>query len=164
MPRDPYARAKARMWLKIPDEIARPALRQLSFEILYRPFLARMQPDELESLIARHPNPIRAQKFRSASTSARDDAAIDEATASDRALLSRMDSELKGNEWLAGPQYSLADVAMTPFVERLEHLGMWNLIGSCPEAARWSRDMMMQTTVIASCAPADYRLPLDRRQ
>lgn len=160
MPRDLYARARARTWLKISDEIAHPALRQLSFERLYRPLLAQMQPKELESLLARHPNPIRAQKFRSASTGARDDAAIEEATASVRVFLSRMDRELNGNEWLGGEQYSLADVAMAPFVERLEHLGMWNLINSYPEAARWSKEMMGRATVVSSCAPADYRLPL----
>ena len=164
MPQDPYARAKARIWLKISDEIAHPAIRQLSFELLYRPFIAKMHPDELERLLARHPNPTRAQKFRSASTSARDDKAIEEATASVHVLLSRMDRELKGNEWLGGQQYSLADVAMAPFIERLEHLGMWDLIGSYPEAGRWGKEVMERATVMTSRAPADYRLVLDRRQ
>ncbi len=163
LPQHPYARARARTWLKISDEIAHPSLRQLSFELLYRPFIAQMQPNELESLLARHPNPIRAQKFRSASTSVRDEAAIEDATAAVRALLSRMDWELKGSEWLAGHQYSLADVAMAPFVERLEHLGMWDLISSYPEAARWGKEMMERATVMTSRAPAGYRLPLDQR-
>lgn len=164
MPRDPYARSKARTWLKISDEIAHPALRQLSFELLYRPLIAQMHPNELGSLLARHPNPTRAQKFRSASTGARDDAAIEEATVSVRILLSRMDRELNGNEWLGGGQYSLADVAMAPFVERLEHLEMWDLIGSYPKAGRWGKEMMERATIMISRAPTDYRLPLDRRQ
>ena len=42
MPKDPYLRAQARAWLKVFDELAHPAIRQASFELLYRPLLARM--------------------------------------------------------------------------------------------------------------------------
>ena len=42
MPADPYARAQARTWLKIFDDVVHGALRQASFELLCRPLLAEM--------------------------------------------------------------------------------------------------------------------------
>ena len=70
MPGDPYARAQARTWLKIFDDVVHAALRQASFELLYRPLLAEMPPAELEERLALHPNPVRAQRFRDAARGA----------------------------------------------------------------------------------------------
>lgn len=161
MPRDPHARAKARIWLKIFDDVAHPALRQASFELLYRPFLARMPQQELESRLADHPSPTRAQKFRSAAGRGPDRAAIKEATASICAILARMDKELGRNEWLGGAEYTLADVAMAPFVERLDHLGMMDLSAPYPAAKRWSAAIMARPALVTSRAPVNYRLPVD---
>jgi glutathione S-transferase len=160
MPRDPYARAKARTWLKVFDDVAHAALRQVSFELLYRPFLARMPRGELENWLAGHPSPARAQRFRAAAGGATDRAAVKEAAASCRAILARMDGELRQNEWLGGTQYSLADVAMSAFIERLDHLGMMDLLKPYPEAKRWSAAMMGRPAVIAARPPTDYRLPV----
>ncbi len=160
MPPDPYARARARTWLKVFDDVAHPALRQASFELLYRPLLARMPREELERRLARHPSPAHAQRFRSAAAGAADNAAVKEAAASIRALLARMDGELRRNEWLGGGQYSLADVAMSPFAERLDHLGLMDLSTSYPEAKRWCVAILARPAVIAARAPADYRLPV----
>jgi glutathione S-transferase len=35
-------------------------------------------------------------------------------------LLDRMEATLKSSEWLAGPRYSIADIAVVPFVKRIE--------------------------------------------
>jgi glutathione S-transferase len=35
-------------------------------------------------------------------------------------LLDRMEATLKASEWLAGPRYSIADIAVVPFVKRIE--------------------------------------------
>jgi glutathione S-transferase len=161
MPRDPYARAKARTWLKIFDDVAHAPLRQASFELLYRPYLARMPRDVLEYWLAGHPSPARAQRFRAAAGGAPDRAAVKEAAASCRAILARMDGELRQNEWLGGAQYSLADVAMSPFIERLDHLGMMDLLKLYPEAKRWSAAVMARPAVVTARAPVEYRLPID---
>jgi glutathione S-transferase len=102
MPPDPYARAQARIWLKLFDDVAHPAIRQASFELLYRPFLARMPAADLELLLARHPDPARAQRFRDAACGAANAAAITDAVLAFRRIIARMDAALKRNEWLAG--------------------------------------------------------------
>ena len=64
--RNPYPRAQARMWLKAFDEVVHPAIRQASFELLYRPLLELMPPASSRRGSAGHPNPARAQRFRDA--------------------------------------------------------------------------------------------------
>lgn len=159
MPPDPYSRAQARMWLKVFDEVAHPAIRQASFELLYRPHLARMPPGELEARLARHPSPMRAQRFREAARCAADIMAIKEALAVFRGLIARLDAVLERSEWLASAHYSLADVAMAPFVERLDNLGMMGLMASFPHAQRWSEAVMARPAIAMARAPRAHRLP-----
>src|SRR5262245_47546256 len=160
MPLDPYARAQARTWLKVFDEVGHPAIRQASFELLYRPLLALMPPAELEARLARHPDPKRAQRFRDAARGAADVAAIKEAVLVFRRMIARIDAALERNEWLAGAHYSLADVAMAPFAERLEHLGMAKLLEPFPRASRWSATVMARPATASARAPLDHRLPV----
>ena len=160
MPSDPFARAKARMWLKLFDDVGHQALRRASFELLYRPFLARMPSEELEKRLAHHPNPARAGRFRAAAAGKADLAVVKEAAVSIRAILTRMDGELRRNVWLGGAQYSLADVAMSPLVERLDHLGWMDLLKPYSEVKRWSDAVMARPAVRSSRPPDDYRLPV----
>ena len=71
-----------------------------------------------------------------------------------------MDAALKQNEWLAGAHYSLADVAMSPFVERLDHLGMGDLWEPFPHAKRWGTAMMARPAINGARAPLEYHLPV----
>jgi len=158
MPPNPYERAQARIWLKLFDEVAHPAIRRASFELLYRPLLALMPLAELEARLAYHPDPIRAQRFRHAAHSAADLAAIKEAVFVFRRLVARIDDALEGSEWLAGGHYSLADIAMAPFIERLENLGMTDLLEASPDARSWSSAIMARATIGSACAPRDHRL------
>jgi glutathione S-transferase len=158
MPGEPYARAQARTWLKTFDDVVHAALRQASFELLYRPLLAKMPPAELEERLARHPNPTRAQRFRDAARGPADTAAIQQAVLSFRGTIGRLDAVLQQHEWLAGAHYSLADVAMSPFVERLDHLGMGDLWKPFPHANRWGAAMMARPAIAGARAPLKYRL------
>jgi glutathione S-transferase len=160
MPQDPYARAQARMWLKVFDDVVHPAVRQASFELLYRPVLAQMPPEEFEARLARHPNPVRAQRFRDAAGGAPDAAATKEATLAFRGFIARMNAALEQNEWLASADFSLADVAMAPFLDRLENLGMMNLMESLPHTKRWGAAMMARPAIVSARTPPGYRLPL----
>jgi glutathione S-transferase len=162
MPSTPYARAQARMWLKVFDDVVHPAIRQASFELLYRSLLAQMPPNQLEARLARHPNPVRAQRFRDAARGTADAAAIKEAALSFQNIITRMDAALERNEWLACVHYSLADIAMAPFVERLDNLGMMNLLEPFPNARRWGVAIMARPAVARACAPPEYRLPVHR--
>ena len=54
-------------------------------------------------------------------------------------LLDEMEEALGTQPWLAGSDYSLADVAFTPYLARLEHLGILALLGERHQVADWYR-------------------------
>lgn len=164
MPRDPYLRARARIWLKFFDDVAHHPLRQISFELMYRPILARMPEAELQEHLSRHPNPVRAARFRAAARGEANIAAVDDAMESIRAIIARLDRALERDPWLAGAEYSLADVAMSPFVERLDHLGLMTLLEPFPRVAEWGKAVMARPAVVDARPPLEYRLPVHSLQ
>ena len=157
LPDDPYQRALARTWLKIFDDLAHAAIRRASFELLYRPLLASRAKDELEAMLAAHPNPDRAQAFRSALSGPLDASAVEDSKRVFKTLIARLYASLANQEWLAGTDFSLADIAMAPFAERLEHLGLLNLFQG--RAARWADRVLARPSVESAKAPPDYRFP-----
>ena len=160
MPRDPYSRAQARVWLKYFDDVIHHTLRQISFELLYRPLLAQLPTQELDSRLALHPDPVRAQRFRDAAFGKVNRKVIDEAGRSIRGIISRLERALEHNAWLGGEHYGMADVGMAPFVERLDHLGISDLLADSPHVVRWRNALMARAAVQKARAPSEFRLPV----
>ena len=50
---------------------------------------------------------------------------IDRTFRLDHSDLQKIEDTLADQPWLAGDTYSLADIAVTPYVNRLDTLGMW---------------------------------------
>jgi glutathione S-transferase len=146
MPTDPLDRARARAWLKYFDDVLHPALRALSFERLYRPLLASLPRDELERRLASHPDPKRAQSYRQPAGQAPDTTPLTKA-------VGRIEAALE-HEWLAGEAFGMADVALAPFVERLEHLGMSGILSPVKD---WSARILARPSVQAARAPEEFR-------
>ncbi|HYL88733.1 MAG TPA: glutathione S-transferase family protein [Burkholderiales bacterium] len=147
LPAEPYARAKARAWLKYFDDVLHPALRAVSFERMYRPLLAALPRAELERRLASHPDPKRAQAFLQPSGGTVDTAPL-------RRAVERIEAELH-DEWLGGDAFGLADVALAPFVERLEHLGHVDFFGG--RTRGWAKRILERPSVRAARAPAEFR-------
>lgn len=61
MPEDPVEKARARFWVKFEDDVLHPAIRPTTFAIMMSPELAKRSDEELEELVASHPNRIRAE-------------------------------------------------------------------------------------------------------
>ncbi len=52
-------------------------------------------------------------------------------------LLDEMEEALAGHPWLVGGEYTLADVAFTPYLLRLEHLDLLGMVADRPRVADW---------------------------
>ena len=52
-------------------------------------------------------------------------------------LLDEMEEALAGHRWLVGDEYTLADVAFTPYLLRLEHLDLLGMVADRPRVADW---------------------------
>ena len=58
--------------------------------------------------------------------------------------------DLRRGPWLAGEDYSLADVDMAPFVHRIASLGEGALIEARPGVADWYRRMRARKAFVAA--------------
>lgn len=137
-PADPLDRARMRLWTKLVDEEVHTACVAVTFIMLHRDRYLERPRAEIEALIDAIPDPDSRERRRRyvfngfAGPDLRAAAEVYERT------LSRMEDALAGSAWLAGAEYSLADVALTPYVNRLFLLGledMWK--GGRPRVADW---------------------------
>lgn len=158
MPALPVERLAVRRWLKFHDDVAHPAVRDASFELLFKPHYAKMPRAELEATLARHPRPERRQKFLDAGTQPFDRAALERSIVACEGIVARLDAALAERPWLVGAAFTLADVAMAPFVERIENLALQRLWRDRPRVADWAARVLARPSVAASRAPAQYRL------
>ena len=137
-PRSPLARARMREWTLYIAEEPTWAVKVPSFQKNIRPELAGKYSDgEIEALAARMPNRETAARWVKAvreGFSEREVAASLERLAG---TLDRMASALADDPWLAGEEYSLADVDMAPFVHRIAALGEGEMIEARPRVADW---------------------------
>lgn len=159
-PADAYARAKMRNWLKYHDDVAHPTLRNASFQLLYKPFLAAMPREELVRRVNLHPRPERRRKFLDGANEEIDWNVLRESAVACREIAVRIDQALGGNPWLIGEGFTLADVAMAPFAERIVNLGMEFLWQGLPQGEAWSARLLVREGVKQACTQERYRLPV----
>lgn len=136
-PADPVERARMRVWVKFEDDVLHPAIRPATFNMMMAQELARLSDDDLDAMMAGHPNPQRAAELRAAARQPFDEGAVDAARARMSAALDRLERQLSGTRFLAGGSYSLADVAAAPFIDRLEELDFVGLWATLPNVRRW---------------------------
>jgi glutathione S-transferase len=137
-PADPGARARMREWTLYIAEEPTWAVKVPSFDANIRPDLAgRYSDDELEAIAARMPNRETAARWLKAAREGFSHAEIQLSLARLAASLDRMEAALDQGPWLAGEDYSLADIDMAPFVHRLATLGEMRMIGARVHVADW---------------------------
>jgi glutathione S-transferase len=87
--------------------------------------------------VARMPNPETARRWRDAARNGIPGAELAAADADLRRMLDRMQDALIAHTWLAGDDYSLADVNIAPFVHRLASFAEYDLDRDWPAVAGW---------------------------
>lgn len=142
-PRDPYLFAKARLWTKAIDEDLHPACAAITFMCSHRHTIARLGPAGLEDFLASTPDQSvtgdwkdKKRIYVTQGLDAPD--GPDKIRLYDRYLFS-MEAALGDGDWLVGDAYSIADLSITPYVNRLAMMsmaGMWEN-GRLPRVANW---------------------------
>ena len=118
MPAGPYERAAARLWMKKVDDYLHAACGALTFAIAFRPQLLKQSRDELEARFAAVPDPNLRQRQRESVLLGFDAPQIAPALRNYGKFIAEMEETLAHSPYLAGDNYSLADVAATPYVNR----------------------------------------------
>jgi glutathione S-transferase len=136
MPKDGHLKALIRIWLLRTLDV-HASINTMSFATAYRERELRKSPEEREAAYRKIPSAYRAAKKRdlteNGTKSLHFEAAVD--------VLSRamrdMESGLAQWEWLVGNSFSLADVGLIPYIDRLYRLGLEGYWTDCPRVADW---------------------------
>lgn len=137
-PASPLQRAQMRWWMKTVDETVHTSLRPLSFMHFALPFAQSLQDDSLQAITARMAKKDLAEVWQRVARSPYSDDELAAYLAKVQAVLDRMEAALKQSPWLAGDEFSLADLAMIPYFRRMQQLdkqALWQ--GTRPRVAGW---------------------------
>jgi glutathione S-transferase len=125
MPRTPLLRATVRMYNKLIDEYVHTSCMVMTFATAFRAGLAKAQ----QALADKTPNKKRAEIKQDVITHGLESKYVKDAIEQHQKLITWMGSSLKDYDYLAGEDFSLADIAVIPYIVRLDLLrlsAMWN--------------------------------------
>lgn len=142
-PKDPYLWCQARYWTKAVDEDLHPACGAMTFMCSHRHTIARLGPKGLEDFLGATPESSVTSDWRekkriyvTKGLEAPD--GPQKVQLYDR-YLNKMETALKDSDWLVGNSYGIADLSVTPYVNRLAMMsmsGMWEG-GRLPRLTDW---------------------------
>jgi glutathione S-transferase len=145
MPRDPHQRAKVRLVNKLIDEYVHNSCTILTFATAFRPWFAGLTGEQIEQRLAKSPLKKRTEYKRDVALNGLDSRFAREALEHHEKLLALIDQA--GGGWLAGGEFSLADIAAIPYVLRLELLRMSPLWEERPGVASWYKRVLARPSV-----------------
>ncbi len=144
-PADPYACVRMRLWTKQLDEGIHAATGTLSTGIAFRYQKLALPAEELDALINNVPDPAKRERTREDIIKGVDSRYFVDAVRRFDKLLGDFETALADNPWLAGNEFSLADIAYAPYMVRLEHLQLQILWEKRPHVATWFAHLKKRT-------------------
>ncbi len=142
LPPAPEARAQVHEWLNFSDTIAYDAVYVPTWMILSAGAMRDLSKPERDALLARIPTAERRKRWEQVTSTGFDQAEIEAAYVKMRTCLERCEATLERFLWLGGDNYSLADIAIVPFVDRIGNLKPEFLASSLyPKLNNWYSTM-----------------------
>lgn len=136
-PANPLERARMRVWTKRLDEVLHFYTGVLSGSIAFRfQHLAR-PADELEAYIEGIPDARRRERQRQQIDLGMDAPQFVDCVRTFEKFLGDFEKQLSETDWFAGASYSLADIAYTPYLIRLDELQLWSWMDKRPHITGW---------------------------
>lgn len=136
-PADATSRARMRLWTKQLDEGVHAATSVVSFAIAFRYQKLSAGMEELEEFHRKMPDPVKREKSWENITKGVESRFFPEAVKRFDQLLGDMEETLTEMPWLAGKEFSLADIGYAPYITRLDHLQLQFLWDKRPHVPRW---------------------------
>lgn len=159
MPKDPMARATVRLFNKLIDESVHNACTVLTFAIAFRSRFRKMDPVDRERYLASAPNQKRSDHKRDVIAHGLESKVCAEAAEPFVKLLQWIERSTCEHDYLAGDEFSLADIAVIPYVIRLDMLRlspMWSAYRGLPKwYDRVRRRPAVARAILDSMMPAD---------
>ena len=137
-PAAPAARAAMRLWTKIPDDGLHVACASVTYATAFASQLREHHdPAEFERRLAKLPDQARAARQRQILEHGMKAPFVRDAVLLHDKVLRDMEKALAGQPWLNGTDFSLADIAIIPYVTRLDRLGLEGMWTERPRVADW---------------------------
>ena len=150
MPADAEGKAKVRRWTKAVDEELHPACSAITYVVSHRHTILRNGVSSFEEFVEGGDSEGKAARLLKWQWIQE---GIKAPGAEDKIklyfdYLSKMEAALSGSEWLVGDAFTMADVAMTPYINRLAALAMEKLWedGRLPGVERWFNAVKSRST------------------
>ncbi len=155
-PRDPYERARVRLWTKAVDEELHPACSAVTYIVSHRHAILRHGAGRFEDFVergSREGRAVRERKWQWIQHGLAAPGAADSVRLYD-AYLRKMEDALADGRWLVADRFSMADIAMAPYLYRLDALSMSRLWshGRLPRVERWFERIGERPTFEAALA------------
>jgi ganglioside-induced differentiation-associated protein 1 len=140
-PLTPKARAQVRLWTKAVDEELHPACSAVTYIVSHRHTILRNGTGTFEDFMngsGAGGIAARKQKWEWIQRGIDAPGALDKIRLYD-AYLHKMEQALRESPWLVEDQFSMADIAMTPYVNRMAALSMQEMWthGRLPRVQEW---------------------------
>jgi glutathione S-transferase len=136
-PNDAAARARLRLWTKQLDESVHAATRIISNAVAFRHQKLALGKAALQTLHDRIPDSKkRAESWENIIQGVDSSYFTDAARRFDK-LLTDMEATLRDEPWLAGKEFSLADIGYAPYILRLQDLQLQFLWDKRPHIPAW---------------------------
>lgn len=160
-PAEALGRARMRLWEKAVDEGLHVACGTISFVAV---FAKQLNDDrshqDIEARLALIPDPARRKRQSQLLQLGFKAPFVKDALKLHDKILGEMEIALQSGPWLMGAQFTLADVVMAPYVERLDRLtlsGLWN--PERPLVGEWFRRLRSRPSfaeALDAFQPLDY--------
>jgi glutathione S-transferase len=153
-PADLYLRAKMRVYCKMADEYALPATRVPTWTRTKQAQLKAMSDTEFDQVIRDTPLVDHQLKMKALRASGFTDKEAEESFGRMQYIYDRCEAALADGPWLIGQQFTLADIALLPYVDAFRGPRP-ELMQSHPRTAAWFERCMARPAVKATWEPSD---------
>ena len=137
-PKSAYECAKMRIWVKQLDEGVHAASATISACIAFRyQFIEGKTPEQLKETLDGYVDPSKRERMTENVMKGVQSSYFKPAIKRVVKMLDDMENSLNEHRWMAGDTYSLADIAFTPYVNRVVHLQQDWLFDKRPKVANW---------------------------
>lgn len=136
-PADPMARARMRLWMKRLDDRIHAETGVISSAIAFRHQKLAEGRAAAEKLVNDIPDAAKRARMQSIVFEGTGSPLFAEGIRQFKRLVDDMEAALSHGDWLAGDDFSLADMAYAPYATRLEHLQLSSLWAPGSRVADW---------------------------
>ena len=137
-PKDPIEIARMRGWLKQLDEGLHAAVGTISNSVAFRyQTMEGRTEEEVITHINLIPEQAKRDRMMEVTLKGVDSSYFEPAIKRWDKLFSDMEAALNENSWLTGDTYSLADIAYTPYLTRMDHVQFMDLFERRPKILAW---------------------------